>query len=249
MAAARPRDRARRRDKCIGGSDAQDCCYCPCTRHGYCPVAAFAAPAKLWSSLLVSQTASSRLLPTVPCPQQRSDARVPERGLGELGTWTRGDERPARTSANSRNLAGRCRCARVLCATTGGTCGAMLRCGHPRPRPIRLSFAPPLEFAAASVVALYTSHSSPRVLKARLGKHSCQRCHRAHAQLRLKTPGSCVTAELRFSAAERPSAPYSARTALQSSRKQRPAPRARHNTKTKTPGRGQEGRKKRRCPR
>ena len=95
---------------------------------------------------------------------------------------------------------------------------------------------------AASVVALYTSHSSPRELKARLGKHSCQRCHRAHAQLRLKTPGSCVTAELRFSAAERPSALNSALTAPQSSRKQRPAPRARpqdqnQNTRLRTAGR------------
>ena len=139
MAAARPRDRPARRDECIGGSDAQDCCYCPCTRHSYCPVAAFGCASQALSSLLVSQTASSRLLPTVPCPQQRSDARVPERGLGELGTWTRGDERPARTSANSRNLAGRCRCARVLCATTGGTCGTMLRVSQIEAGPIRLS--------------------------------------------------------------------------------------------------------------
>ena len=37
--------------------------------------------------------------------QRRNGARVPERGLGELGTWTRGDDRPARTSATPGNLA------------------------------------------------------------------------------------------------------------------------------------------------
>ena len=161
-------------------------------------------------------------------PQRRSGARMPVRAGGLGVSWTRAASSRDERGPTPRNLAW----AVPLRTGPGRDDGwdrrndASREPDRGRANQVVLLLRRRSTLRAASVVALYTSHSSPRELKARLGKHSCQRCHRAHAQLRLKTPGSCVTAELRFSAAERPSALNSALTAPQSSRKQRPAPRA-----------------------
>ena len=132
----------------------------------------------------------------------------------------------------------------VLSTTTGGSCGTLCAAGQPRPIGLDAKLVPPFAAreppTASHVVAC--AHSTPRTTR---------RAVRSTRNCGGKLPSSCHS--LRFSAAQRPSAPASGRTALQSSRKRRAAaaraaaqkptpkaraseavaPRARINTKTK----------------
>ena len=153
------------------------------------------------------------------CPRRRRD----ERGLPEI--WP-----------------GRCRSGRVLSAATGAACGTMRACRACRGQLALPAQLLPLDFGRSPVTADYTSQSSPRVLKARLVEHSCQLCQRAPRNDGEKGRRQLFNNSLRFSAAQRPSAPYKPRAALPSSRKQRPTP-APPQPRPKT-HRGQEGRKR-----
>ena len=67
-----------------------------------CSVAAFLKGPPSWGCGGETRTDASGRLSDCSVFQRRSGARVPERGLGELGTWTRGDGPARRTSAGHR---------------------------------------------------------------------------------------------------------------------------------------------------
>ena len=167
-------------------------------------------------------------------PLRRSGRRVPNT---DSGSWVlgRAATTPRARRARLPEIRPRRRTgASTVSVTTGETTGRMRRLPG-FDRPIR-SRAPA---AFASFVKAGRFYGRSAVLRTRQRLQSSRsktlehvsRRRAAFCAARVARNGSqpsCLE-----TAAQRPSAPASARPALQSSRKQRPAPRARHKTKTK----------------
>ena len=156
----------------------------------------------------MSQTASSRrLLPTVPCPQQRSDARVPERGLGSWGELDARGVVPRPRRPTPVNLAR----AVPFCTGPGRDHGwdhrsdASREPDRGRANQVACFCAARLDKAVLCVVTAQHDQQSSPVCSTHAWKHSQQRCHRAQRAATAEAqPGGLLTDQL-------DSAPRSAR--------------------------------------